>query len=755
MSNHSCLASDVLLAIVSDDLSVTEFAAAIQHLDDCEVCQRQLEQLTIGESMSVEDLLKNDRSVEEHSDELKRVMDVLVADSSLTKSSPASLDKTDVSFLEPTSKQNFIGRFGEYEVERIAGRGGMGTVLKAWDESLGRWVAIKVLPRDASTSARERFVREGKAAAAIVDDNVVTVFAAQEIRGVPCIVMQYVDGCSLKELLDRQGTLPVQQTIDIARQIASGLAAAHRKGLVHRDIKPANILIDEETGRALLSDFGLVKDRGDSELTHSGTVVGTPKFMSPEQVREKNADARSDLFSLGCVIYAMCTGEPPFDGDSTMEVMQNVCDAQPTPIREKNSQVPDWLATAVSRLTRKDPNDRFQTADELISALTNTGPLANATPTKGGVNWWPILIGALAIIAALYVGSRFGTPVVPAKNEPSFYVASKKASFTKLTEAIAATTNDDIIEIRGEGVISCDQVEPRGKLTITAAKESATTIEMAPRLGPLFDVSSNLVLEGVNLRVATVGDARTNHDEDSVKNNSLILVSGGGKLRLENCNLDLSPQRIGISMRDISTIEMVDSRIAGLQAAAFGWIATPGSRISLDNSTLEIRFGLFVYPEDSENDETAVLEMNRSEWITDVSPQTQFITFRRRPLELPVEEVNDLGSLDVRLASSVFRGEQLMNKRFGKRAPRSVLASWKDENCLFAVDRIYNVFNTARLKNTPPRKDGLQLFTEIWDNELQSARVKAELTDGLRLNWDSIEWLEGEPIDRDSVGPKK
>jgi hypothetical protein len=181
--------------------------------------------------------------------------------------------------------------------------------------------------------------------------------------------MQFVDGTSLQDRIDQTGPLRLAEVLRIAMQAASGLAAAHAQGLVHRDVKPANILLENGVERVKLTDFGLARAADDVSLTQSGTVAGTPSFMSPEQAEGKSVDHRSDLFSLGSVLYAICTGRPPFGASTSMGVLKRVCEKTPKPIRETNPEVPDWLAAVVERLHAKDPAARFQSAAEVAEAL--------------------------------------------------------------------------------------------------------------------------------------------------------------------------------------------------------------------------------------------------------------------------------------------------------------------------------------------------------------------------------------------------
>ena len=262
-----------------------------------------------------------------------------------------------VDILAPSDRAGIVGRLGPYVVLENIGQGGMGIVLKALDERLGRIVAIKMLsPALASTAlARRRFEREARAAAAVCHEHVVTIHAVDEDAGRPYLVMQFVAGQSLQERINRDGALGVEEVLRIGMQVASGLAAAHTQGLVHRDIKPANLLLENGAGRVKITDFGLARAIDDASITESGVVLGTPHYMSPEQARGEAVDHRTDLFSLGSVLFATCTGQPPFRAESTIAVLRKVSDDHPRSIRELNPDVPEWLAAIVGKLMAKDP----------------------------------------------------------------------------------------------------------------------------------------------------------------------------------------------------------------------------------------------------------------------------------------------------------------------------------------------------------------------------------------------------------------
>ncbi|QDU40164.1 Serine/threonine-protein kinase PknB [Maioricimonas rarisocia] len=277
----------------------------------------------------------------------------------------ASLD-----FLEPSETAGSLGRIGPYEVLDLIGRGGMGMVMRAADPKLNRVVAVKVLAPELAVNpnARRRFLREAQAAAAISHPHVVTIHAVDD-NNPPYLVMECIVGQSLQDRLNDEGALPLTEILRIGKQVSEGLAAAHAEGLIHRDIKPSNILLENGVQRVKITDFGLARAVDDATITRTGEVSGTPQYMSPEQARGERLDHRSDMFSLGCVLYAMCTGRSPFRSSSLAEAVKRVTDDSPRPIAEINPELPDWLVQIVEQLLEKNPEARIQSAEQLADLL--------------------------------------------------------------------------------------------------------------------------------------------------------------------------------------------------------------------------------------------------------------------------------------------------------------------------------------------------------------------------------------------------
>ncbi|MBY0522074.1 MAG: protein kinase [Gemmataceae bacterium] len=420
----SCPPKERLRELLGTELSDREQGALIAHLDHCAACQQALEELAGADGALVSAASHVLRTTGQETDgALRRVLDDLRTQVQLTLPGRAGNQTAWVrSFLKPPQSTESLGELENYEVTELIGQGGMGLVLKAFDPALRRWVAIKVLAPHLATDAvsRERFAREARAAAAVHHEHIITIHAVRETNGLPFLVMEHVDGGSLQDYLNEHGPPDWRSIARLGMQVASGLAAAHARGLVHRDIKPSNILLTntsrerrdesrepkesgesraqstEPSGRnswprdrlpalgsrlssldsplsaldsAKIVDFGLARAADESRLTQTGIVTGTPMYMSPEQAQSEEVDGRSDLFSLGSVLYALSTGKEPFDGGTPMAVLRQVCEAMPAPIRNANPSIPIWLCEIIDRLQAKRPEDRLGSAAEVAELL--------------------------------------------------------------------------------------------------------------------------------------------------------------------------------------------------------------------------------------------------------------------------------------------------------------------------------------------------------------------------------------------------
>jgi serine/threonine protein kinase len=291
---------------------------------------------------------------------------------------------------------------GQYRILEQIGQGGMGRVFKAEHRAMGRVVALKVLAPNLMKTGRaqELFLREVRAVSKLVHPNVVAALDANHVSGRYFLVMEYIDGPNLDQLVAEHGPLPVGQACDFIRQAADGLQGAFALGMVHRDIKPANLLFQRKgpapatQGVVKLTDFGIARlneggsltglDGDGTILTRENTVMGTPDYLSPEQARDlHNTDIRSDLYSLGCTFYYLLTGRVPFPGGTTLEKLVRHGVKEPTPVERLRPELPEEVAAIVRRLIAKDPAARFQTPAELAQALAPfavSGPTAWADP---------------------------------------------------------------------------------------------------------------------------------------------------------------------------------------------------------------------------------------------------------------------------------------------------------------------------------------------------------------------------------------
>jgi serine/threonine protein kinase/Leucine-rich repeat (LRR) protein len=371
MARIDCLSDDELLALqfgILDEVALENLAG---HLERCPRCEHRA------------------RACDGESDEL---MAALRRSRNATRNDAVAIPvptPSTLGFLAPAQAPDELGRLGPYRVRKLLGQGGMGMVFLAEDLQLERPVALKVLlpDRAANSEARQRFVREAKAAAQLKHDHIVTIYQVGEDNGVCWLAMEYLEGESLDDWLAPGRRPNLSAILRMAREVAEGLSAAHERQLVHRDIKPANVWIERSTGRAKILDFGLARpERDDVRITTSDTIVGTPAYMSPEQAHGGNLDGRSDLFSLGCLLYELLTGQLPFRGDTAMATLMALALDPPTPIRELEPAVPDELADLVMQLLAKRPVDRPPTAkivaDRLAELETafSIRPLSSPTP---------------------------------------------------------------------------------------------------------------------------------------------------------------------------------------------------------------------------------------------------------------------------------------------------------------------------------------------------------------------------------------
>lgn len=373
MNRSQHVGKDDLLKFIQGTDESAEVRAIGEHVHKCVACREELDALTAQSAIwikapralkSVAGLNLDDRQLETNSN------------CNVSDDDSGSADETNWHYaidelLDRPKHPEMLGRVGKYDIEREIGRGGMGVVLKAFDAELNRPVAIKILaPHLASHgTARKRFAQEGIAAAGIMHPNVIAVYGVNHEGKAPYIVMPLIDGPSLQSLVDQNGPLSEIEIVRAALQISSGLAAAHAQGLIHRDIKPANILTEGGVQRVIITDFGLARAEDDASLTRTGWLMGTPNYMSPEQTRGQRADARSDLFSLGSLMYFLATGRLPFRAETSLAVLNRIQNDQPTPVCQVNPNISRTLSEVIELLLQKAPEARFQKCSDVQGLL--------------------------------------------------------------------------------------------------------------------------------------------------------------------------------------------------------------------------------------------------------------------------------------------------------------------------------------------------------------------------------------------------
>jgi len=412
-------------------------------------------------------------------------------------------------------------KLGSYEIQSPLGAGGMGEVYRATDTKLGRDIALKVLPAEMARDPERlaRFRREAKALAQLDHPNIVTIYSVEECNGIHCLTMQLVEGQPLDRLIP-QGGLPVEQIVEIASALADALAAAHEKGIVHRDLKPANVMVSNQ-GRVKVLDFGLAKDVGvadpaDATLTsdhrtQAGTVMGTPAYMSPEQTSGRPLDPRTDIFSLGVVLHEMATGQRPFEGGSSAELVSAILRDTPPSVTEARPDLPSDLARIVRRCLEKDPRHRLQTARDVSNEFRDLARQTSRTP---------IPISTSRAVAKADSGST--------RADQSFWVAVlpfKYSGGSAELRALAEGLNEDVIT--GLSRFSYLRVIARGS-TAKYSSETGDVRAIGEKLGARFVMEGSLRQAGTKLRLAV----------------QLLDAVSGAHLWAENYERTFSPEDI-------------------------------------------------------------------------------------------------------------------------------------------------------------------------------------------------------------------
>lgn len=415
MKTQQCPTDQKLSSFDLGNLPAEEYEQCYQHLEECGDCARRFEALLPQDDSVVMRLrqplpaeaLADDAELDELAERAFARMETAnpyESDTSVgIRGSSADLQLVIRQILKPAVTEDELGLLGHYRVLRVLGSGGMGVVFEAEDTLLHRRVALKVMKPSiaADPSATERFLREARGMAAIEHEHVITIHQVGEGDNVPFMAMQLLKGESLADRLARDGRLPVNEALRIAREVAAGLGAAHETGLVHRDIKPDNIWLEAESGRVKLLDFGLARALdGQSKLTQSGMIVGTPNYLAPEQAAGEPVDARSDLFSLGVVLYHTITGKRPFERRTLPATLAAIASDAPLPLDAAFAHLNPAVRNLIEKLLAKDPEQRFTTSGEVIRAI-DAAQTQPANRTRSALRSRTAVFGGLAALVLL------------------------------------------------------------------------------------------------------------------------------------------------------------------------------------------------------------------------------------------------------------------------------------------------------------------------------------------------------------------
>ena len=463
------------------------------------------------------------------------------AGSGVDETSPATSagDATSAGFGPPAAAGE-VGTLGPYRVVKELGKGGMGAVYAAIDTRLDRRLALKVmLPQFAADPpSRERFIREAKAAARVKHDHVVTVYEADVRDGVPYIAMEYLEGYPLDEYLKKKGNPTPAQVLKLAAETAAGLAAAHAKGPVHRDVKPGNLWLEAPAGRVKVLDFGLARPVDtEVELTKSGAIVGTPAYMSPEQARGEKVDHRTDLFSLGAVLYRLVTGRLPFAGPNTMAVLIALGTEEPPPVRSLNPAVPEELAALIHQLLAKSADARPASADEVVKRVRAMGPARSSAPAPAAsqVVYVPIQVTAVPEANPFADLEASATELEPAAVPVAVPVGRKPAGRSLWAAAgfagmVLLALGGVIIVIRNKDGTETKIEVPDGATVTLKDKTGKTLASVGPKKAPQV-ADNSLDRKAAEWVISRGGEVRVKVGTDEVRGpNANGTISAAGDL---------------------------------------------------------------------------------------------------------------------------------------------------------------------------------------------------------------------------------
>lgn len=377
---------------------------------------------------------------------------------------------------------------GKYTIEGVLGRGAMGVVYKAFDPNIARRVAVKTIHSNLLSSEMgkemlERFKTEAQAVGRLTHPNIVGIFDFDQDRGTPYFVMEFVEGKDLKTLIKQGSVFTVEEVVRVTTEILKGLSYTHKLNIVHRDIKPANIFITDK-GEVKIADFGIAR-MDDSELTQVGSVLGTPSYMSPEQCIGAGVDARSDIFSVGTLLYEMLTGKKPFRGEQTNAIIHNVINLKPEPPSQVRKEVPGAFDQIIKKALAKNTNQRYQTAGEFSSDLEKIG--TGGSVVGSGQKRW--LGAGIAVAVSAVIGGVALTQLSPTNTPES---ASEDAN---------VSVTAPVVPVVVEGKLTPAEREKVGRLLDVARAHFLVGRLVSPQGSNAYDAYKMVLgVDGENLK---------------------------------------------------------------------------------------------------------------------------------------------------------------------------------------------------------------------------------------------------------------
>ena len=620
-------------------------------------------------------------------------------------------------------------------IVREIGRGGMGVVYEGWDELVGRKVAIKrLLPiRSSNSNAKDRMLQEARAAGALLHPNIVSIYGVQLQEDMPILVQQFVEGETLQSRIDTQCYLSWQECADVAKQIALGLGAAHAAGIIHRDLKPDNILIEDKTNIVRIADFGIALHSRSSGLTGNDHVAGTPAYMSPEQTGGEALDARSDLFSLGSVLVAAATGQPPFGLDDPFVVMDRIRNQEATSIKSLRPDYPDWLSGVIDRLLSKDRQHRIANAEALLTAISlevdpqNTTPAANpfrrlllavalcALAMLPVFAWWSSSVSktSQAGNGQTMMAEVVTPPFIPSK---PVWIRRNNAEFDSLASAVESAIDGDTIEI-GEDLecvpmtIQAKQLTLKGSASYRPLLTSAESNNTENSMDAYFlRAESDLTLDGIDIDWQTTAQVPLFNGEKIL--NAVVGSAPGTRMTIRDCKIHRSPGGVCVAVG--GNLGAKNSTFSGA-SVALAWLGHH-SQVEMENCELAGRIGVaimyplanvVVYKKSQLNIKHSIIRA-----VDAVSPMLS------RQMDVPVELRIQDSILDSKHTVSLISLSNVFREKL-ESLPVVILKSsieWHESRCVYDVNCEHLI--TRRIKNVERRYSTNVSNLKQWQNQV-------------------------------------